>query len=985
MKCSRVRRGNWIEWALTALLCILPAPPGVAQAPENPSAGSASASHTEAAQAGARAATSMISESQLSGLPLNGRSYSQLATLQAGVSDSSASSASRGTSGGSLSMSGSRNTSNHFLLDGTSIMNAENSLPRSAAGVQLGSDAVMQVQVYSAGYSAEYGRSSGGVMNSITRSGSNELHGMGFWFLRNSQLDARNFFDRDANPPPFKRNQFGASLSGAMAKDRSFFLVSFEGLRDRLTETNVSFWPDAEARRGNLGPSRPLIPVAPSVRPYLNLMPLPNDRNEGGGIGRHVAPQYLPTTEDYLTLRLDQKITDRDSLFARYTFDDAEGEESQGSHLFKTVAETRQQYLTAVGTHIMNLRALVSFRFGYTRPSDVSYGVSLAGIPSALNFVPSWPIFGMISIPGLSNFGLNTNIPRSDSMDSFQFGSQMIVQQGPHALKFGTDLHRYRWDIYSDWQKGAQWSFNNLEGFLQAGPVGTGLNVALPGSDNRRLFRQNLFGFYLQDEYRFRPRLQISMGLRYETATRIVDAKQHNVFLRDLYRDAVVEYGDLFSRNPNLKNFSPRLGFTWSPWERRETMISAGAGIYYDTVLGYVANSRRTSDPFYQLSVSPNLNAASFFPVALNGPVGGPYLVQVFDYEHMHAGVVYRHNLTVQQPLPGGWRLQASYVGSRGNHLLRRFEANQFPLPDVQPDGSLFFPRDAATDNPVRGINRAFGSITVISSDAQSFYNALQVSANKSLGDRLSVQASYTYSKSVDDTSVGQQTNTGQYGWDRTMDRALSDFDIRQRMTLSYFATLPFGSGQPFLKNGAGGKIFGGWRLGGIVSLRNGAPFSAGASVRYAGYLFAAQRPNLIAGGENNPTSGVSAGCGPVNAAGRQVVAPGTELGTPDQYFDPCMFSAPAAGRVGTAGRNTLIAPYIFSMDLSVQRDFLLDSKRRLNFRAELFNVPNHPNFSSPSTTVFSGQLGNQTSTAGKITRTSTTSRQIQFALRFSF
>ena len=881
----------------------------------------------------------MISESMLSGLPLNGRSYSQLATLEAGVSDSSSSSASRGTGGGNLSMSGSRSTSNNFLIDGTNIMNAENGMPRSAAGVQLGSDAVMQVQVHSAGYSAEYGRSSGGVMNSITRSGSNDLHGMGFWYLRNSKLDARNFFDREANPPPFKRNQFGGSVSGAIARERSFFLVSYEGLRDRLTETIVSFWPDAAARLGDLGPSRPRVAVAPSVLPYLHLMPVPNDRGEGGGVGRHVAPQALPTSEDYLTTRLDHKLSDRDSLFVRYTIGDAEGEESQGSHLFRTVAQTRQQYLTTVGTRILNLRSLVSFRFGYTRPSDTSHSEMDVVVPESLYFLPNAPMFGQITIPGLSAFGPTTNIPRSDGTDSFQFGSHLIRQQGAHALKLGADFHRYRWDVYSDWQKGAQWAFNNLEGFLQAGPVGTSLFVALPGSENHRLFRQNLFALYVQDEYRLSSRLQLSMGLRYELAGKIIDELGRNVFLRDLWRDSVVQYGDYYSGNPNLKNFSPRLGFTWSPWENRQTVLSAGAGIYYDPILGYVGSSRRTSDPFYKISVNPNLNTANIFPNALSGPVGGPYLVQVMDYDHIHAGVVYRYNLTLQQPLPGGWRMQASYVGSRGNHLLRRFEANQFPLPLVEPDGSLLFPQ-AATASPVYGINPAFGSITLINSDAQSFYNALQVSGNKALGDRMSVQASYTYSRSVDDSSVGQTTNTGQYGWDRTMDRALSDFDIRQRLSVSYFLTLPFGGSQPLFNNGAAGKILGGWRLGGIVSLRNGTPFSAGVNVRYAGYLFQPQRPNLIPGGDNNPISGASAGCG--------LVAAGTELGTPEQYFDPCQFAPPQPGRVGTAGRNTLIAPSIFGMDLSVQRDFLLDSKRRLNFRADLFNVPNHPIFRRP-------------------------------------
>ena len=912
-----------------------------------------------------------INEDQLLGLPLNGRSYSQLATLQAGVSDSSSSSASRGVGGGSLSISGSRATSNHFLLDGTSIMNAENQVPRSAAGVQLGSDTVFQVQVLSVGYGAEYGRSSGGVLNSITRSGTSEFHGTLFEFFRNSKLDARNFFDRDSEPPPFKRNQFGFTLTGPLQKDRAFFLFSYEGLRDRLTETNVSFFPNEEARSGFPDSSgTPTVPIAPSVQPYLELYPVPNDIGLGRGVGRNVAPQFLPVNENFFTFRVDQKISDKDSFFARYTFDDATGEESQGTHLFQTAKETRQQYLTVVGTHIVNLQALAAFRFGYTRAIAFSTTRSLIDIPSSLSFFPEAPRLGQILIPGLSVFGPNVTIPRADNMDSFQFGSQMIVQRGSHALKFGVDVHRYRLDIFSDWQKGGQWTFNSLEGFLQAGPEGTGLTVTLPGSDNRRAFRQNLIAFYGQDEFRLNPRLQLNMGLRYEFASKINDLLEKTVFLRDVVRGTEVEYGDFFEGNPSLLNFAPRLGLTWSPWEGRETVVRSGIGIYYDPILGYVANSRRSSAPYYRMAVSPNLDTSAFFPNALEGPEV-PFLVQVMDHQDMNSGMVFRYHVTLEQPLPGGWRTQVSYVGSRGNHLLRRFEANQYPVPAVQQDGSLLFPKDAGPINP------AFGAITIINTDAQSFYNALQVSANKSLSSGLSLQASYTFSKSVDDSSVGQQTNTGQYPLRRTLDRSLSDFDIRHRLVFSYFYTLPFGSGQRWGNSGPLSKLLGGWRLGGIMNFRKGTPFSVESKARAEGYLFAANRPNLDGGARNNPVAGVSAGCGRINA--------GQTLGTPELYFDPCAFSAPPPGTLGNAGRNTLIAPSVFNMDISVQREFILDSVKRLQFRADIFNLPNHPNFTSPSPVVFSGRSGNRTSTAGRISRTATTSRQIQFALRFSF
>lgn len=917
------------------------------------------------------ASPNLINENQLLGLPLNGRSYSQLATLEAGVSDPSSSSASRGVSGGNLSVSGSRSTSNHFLLDGTTIMNAENQVPRSAAGVQLGSDTIFQVQVLSSGYGAEYGRSSGGVLNSITRSGTGQIHGSAFEYFRNSKLDTRNFFDKESQPPPFKRNQFGFTLTGPIKKERTFFLFSFEALRDRLTDTNVSFFPDEDARRGFPdAASRPTVPVAPGVEPYFSIIPLPNDIRVGGGVGRNIAPQFLPTNETYFSGRVDHKISTKDSLFVRYTFANATGQESQGTHIFASLNTTRQQYLTAVGTHIFSLRALDVVRFGYTRPHDEGDSLYAIPIPRRLYFVPETGIFGQIQIPGLSTFGPTSNIPRADNLQSFQFSNQVILQQGAHGLKFGGELHHYAWDIFSDWQKGAVWSFNNLEGFLQGGPVGTGLAVTLPGADNHRQYRQYMAAFYAQDEYRVSPRLLLSAGLRYEFVTKIVDKLGREVFIRDLLRSSRVEPGEFFSNNPSLRNIAPRLGFTWSPWGKNQTVISGGFGVYYDPILGYVATSRRSSTPFYNIAVNPSLDRA-FFPDPMAAAAGVRFLAQVFDYNGMKSPQVLRYNFTLQQPLPGEWRLQASYVGSRGNHLFRRFEANQFPVPVRVADGSLFFPKHAGAVNP------EFGSITVINSDAQSFYNALQVSANRSFSRNLSLQVSYTFSKSIDDSSVGHTTNTGQYGLDRIMDRALSDYDIRHRLVFNYFYNLPWGGGQSLLKQGVLSKVLGDWRIGGIVTFRTGTPFSVQANPRYKDYLFAATRPNLVAGASTNSVEGATAGCGRVKA--------GQKVGTPQLYFDPCAFSVPAPGIPGNAGRNTLIGPSVFDMDISLQREFLLDSKRRLQFRTDVFNLQNRTNFTAPSAVVFAGESGARTSTAGIISKTATTSRQIQFALRLSF
>ncbi|MBF8305319.1 MAG: TonB dep Rec protein [Acidobacteria bacterium] len=944
-----------------------------------------------------------ISELQLAGLPLNGRSYNQLATLQAGVADTAGEQSSRGVGGGSLTVAGGRPTSNNFLLDGTNIMDTGNRVPRSAAGVQLGADSVFQVQVFSANSGAEYGRGSGGTLNSITLSGGSQFHGTLFEYFRNNKLDAPNYFDRDplkagfrTDPPPFKRNQFGFTLTGPVRRERTFFMGSFEALRDRLTTTDFTFLPDAQARLGFPDANGiPAVPVHPKVEPYLALYPMPNLGSIGGGIGRHAAPVFLPTDENFFAVRVDHAVSERDSFFTRYTFDDASGTDAQSLFLFRTFTQSRQQYLTLVETHIFSLRTLNSLRLGYTRPVNAIESLSSLEIPQSLYFVRGAPQFGQIEIPGLPTFGPQFTTPEANVMNSFQFADDVVAQRGAHTLKFGFEAHRYRWDVSNGALKSAIWSFNSLLSFLRAGPDGTVLDVTLPGSDNRKGFRQTLAGFYAQDGYRVSPRLELTLGLRYEFTTIISEKNGRLVYLPDPLRDTEIRIGPMLPENPSLRNFSPRLGFRWSPGRDRNTVLAGGFGVYYDPLLEYVVDLTKNSAPFYKRAVAPNFDASGTFPDAAAAaaliPFGTPFTVETLDYHHMRTPSVLRYNASLQQSLPGGWRAEASYVGARGNHLYRGYETNLFPFPVERADGSLFLPPNSGPMNP------AFGPIAVVSSDAQSFYNSLQLSAAKVAGQSFSLQANYSYSKSVDDSS---NTNTGpgaspgrQYPLRRTLDRGLSDFDLRHRLAVNYLFTLPVGRGKRWLKSGVLSEILGGWRLGGIVLFRSGTPFHPLVNVRTPGFLFAANRPNLRPGRSNNPTSGVSAGCrGFEFAAGRV-------LGGPELYFDPCSFGnetphplvgdAPEPGTLGNTGRNTILGPSVFSLDLSLQKEFLLGGERRLQFRAEFFNLPNHPNFASPprsSAVLFSGSSGRSNGqTAGQIVRSITTARQIQFALRFSF
>ena len=1014
---------------------------GFGALPAQSQSGAAPSQTPEQASGDSSKSQNRISEDQLVGLPMNGRSYSQLATLEAGISNTSSESSSRGVGGGSINVSGARGTANVFLLDGTNVMGTENQSPRSAAGVQLGSDSVLQVHVFGTNYSAEYGRGSGGVLNSITRSGSSEFHGSLFEYFRNSKLDARNFFDTGSNPPPFKRNQFGFTLSGPIKRDKTFFMFSFEALRDRLTETDNSSFPDLNARVGVITSIRdgkvvvdnPCVSpntdqagksycVHPNVRPYVDLFPVPNGEPLGGGVSEHRFPRFEPSDDEFAVLRIDHQFSLRDSLFARYAFDDARTTGSGSTYLFQQRQNSRNQYLTVNETHFFSAGTINSFRFGYTRPSEDNYNVSHISIPRSLFFISDAPDFGQLSIPRVSGFGPGSGGPSATIFDTLQFSDDVVLQRGLHTLKFGGQVHRYYADTFTNSNRAGNWSFNSLDSFLQSGPEGTNLVGVLPGSSNRQFWRQTLFGFYGNDSFALRPNLRIDLGLRYEFSTLIHDKDGKSVFIVDPWTAKEASIGPYLDHNPSIKNLSPRLGLSWSLGGSRNTVVRAGFGIYYDQILPYVVSQQKASAPYYKKTVRTNFNAsgkdASGNPLPYAFPNADAVLQglalqsQVMDYQNFRSTMVHRYDMEIQTELSGGWNTRFSYVGARANHLYRRYEINLYPAPVIRADGTVFLPpqcnqlqrvdssgrvdanyaADLAVCRPYAGpMNPNFtGGLSYQSSDAQSFYNSLRIAANKRLTSGASLSASYTFSKSVDDitSSGGSDVGSGgQYPLMRTIERGLSDFDSRHNLSFNYFYPLPFGRGQSWLASGPAAAIIGGWRLGGIVRYRTGTPLSPGLSVRKPGYLFEATRPNLAPGQSNDPaTEGLSAGCGANNAT-----FAGDELGTPRRYFDPCNYVFPGFGNIGNAGRNTITGPNLFATDVSLQRDFSVGGDRRLQFRMEMFNFINHTNFSGPrgsALSVFTGITAGVpriNSSAGRISGTSTTARQVQFALRLSF
>ena len=325
----------------------------------------------------------------------------------------------------------------------------------------------------------------------------------------------------------------------------------------------------------------------------------------------------LPTNEIFFVGRLDYRLRDQDAWFGRYSFDDADRKAvSDASPAFPARTESRQQYLTLTETHFFSPSLLNTFRASYTRPVTQSRSEPTVNIAASLYFVPGAPQFGRIVVPGLTSFGPGTNTPSARTMNSFQFADDLLRSRGAHTMRLGMLVERFQWNVFDHPNAGAEWSFSSLDSFLQAGPeASTDLRVALPGSVSERAYRQTLFAFYGQDEYKMRPDFTVSLGLRYEFTTMIHDAKGRDVFLRDELRDSDPQVGQLLGKNPSLRSLAPRIGLAWAPMAK--TVVRAGFGMYYDQIFEYMVDSQKTTVPFFQLAVRPNFSSAATFPNAI--------------------------------------------------------------------------------------------------------------------------------------------------------------------------------------------------------------------------------------------------------------------------------------------------------------------------------------------------------------------------------
>ncbi|MBI4454892.1 MAG: TonB-dependent receptor [Acidobacteria bacterium] len=891
--------------------------------------------------------SALVDEKKIRDLPLNGRSYTQLALLQPGVIRTASASFNTLSGGGEkLVIGGARPMNTIFYLDGTDIRDSFGRTPGSAAGQNLGVETIREFSVLTSVFSAEFG-GSGGVINTVSKSGTNELHGSVFEFLRNSALDARNFFDPGKNPPPFKRNQFGFAVGGPMRRDQTFFFGSYEGLRERLNTSNVIRVPDTAAREGRL-PSGP-VTIPPLIKKYLDAMPLPNGRIFNDGTGEFTGPQNRPIDEDYYMVKVDHQLSGTDSFYVRYTFDDATQVSPQSFPQFFVDSATRYQYVTIEENKVISSGLLNTFRFSFTRSNGGSKNRA-ENVDPSLSLIPLPDrLAPQTNIPALSQFGTNFIGDRTVIQNVFQFTDKLSYVTGRHSIKTGVDFSRIQQNGFSAYLKHGQARFNSYREFLE-GKI-FAWQFLVPGTGTIRGFRQNVFALYVVDDIRVSSKFTLNLGLRWEFAASPTEVAGRVANLRDLLHDTAPTIGDPFFRVSKV-NLDPRVGLAWDPFGTAKTAIRAGWGIFHQQVTPAVWNVSIMQMPPFQTRaqfVNPPLPPPSSF----SGPSAANPSPTEFN---LSTPDMMQWNLTAQQQFWGGTVVSASYVGSRGIHLPGAQNVNIARFTTL-PDGRKFWPENSPRFNP------AFSSMELRSFGGTSSYNSFQIGVNKRFSGGLQLQGSYTFGSNIDLVSDIQ---SGAYSdpYDLKRDRGLSDNDVKHNLSLNWTYDLPAGS----TLGGIAGAVLGRWQINGLLNVASGRHSLVSGSVNRSRNLnlFAPasnlERPDLRPGMSNNPV-----------------------LGGPDRYLDASPFQLQEPGTLGNLGRNTITGPGLATFDFSLVKNVHMTETRYVQFRAEFFNLFNQANFGLPNVTVFNDASGIPSGSFGRISSTVTTSRQIQFALKLLF
>jgi len=931
----------------------------------------------------------LVGERQVKDLPLNGRSYDELLTLNPGVINftwekTGGVGISNSVVGNMFSVAGNRPQQNLFLLNGVEFTGAaENNMQPGGTSQQLlGVDAVREFNLLCDTYGPQYGKRPGGQVIIVTQSGTNNWHGTAFEFLRNSDFDARNFFDQ-ASIPHFARNQFGGSLGGPVQKDKTFLFGNYEGFRQHLGLTDVTLVPDNNARAGLLpGPNGTLVNVgvASGVAPLLSLWPVQSpNAPDFGGIAESFSNPLQTIREDFGTTRLDHLFSEKDSLAAVYTVDDS-ADISPTINPYSTDLESlREQVISLEETRVFSPTVINTARFGFSRASYFYTGeptpnTPAASVPSLLVGRPVGAVViggsaasnptAQLSLAG-SNNGSNLDIARN----LFTYEDRVTVTKGRHRVSVGAWFQRLRSNENLALSQYGQATFTSLTTFLE-GTVGTFLFDPTPTWLG---WRSLLGAWYLEDEIRLSPKSTLSLGFRDEFTNGWDEA--HGRGANFVFNDGVIVTqprvaNSVFTSNNAKFLPQPRIGLAWSPF-RTKTVVRAGFGMYNDLqdALGYRLDQNAPFNPTDSIASLP----VSQLPFNPGAPLPSSAKVLPGGVQpNLQTPTLVSYSLRIQQELTPNTSFSVGFVGSHGYHEIVSLDANEpfpticpaAPCPASLPAGTYYIPSGAPKANP------ALGNTWSWFSEGVSSYNALLLDFTHRFSGGLALRGVYTWSKVLDDgdslnaTAAGNAPGLVMNPFNLHADWGPATFDVRNVAVINGSYELPFGRGKAFMNGFGGGRnaLVSGWSLNSIVTLQDGFPFT----------------PELSFNPSNNGDTR-----NPVRPSLNPAFSGPVILGSPNQYFNPNAFLVPPNGTYGNLGRDAFIGPGLTTLDFSLLKDTKIAEKLGLQFRAEFFNALNRADFNTPNLIVFTSAAGVPSPTAGVITSTSTTSRQIQFGVKF--
>ena len=860
-------------------------------------------------------------------VPLNGRYFLDLGLLVPGsvTAPQGAFSASpmRGRGALAINTAGNREETVNYLINGITI----NNLTNSSIGFQPPISSVQEFKVDNSTFSAENGQSSGAIVNIATRSGANQFHGELFEFLRNDALDARNFFNfTSSEPPPFKRNQFGGHLGGPIVRNRTFFFFSYEGLRQRQgLDLNSLVLSDAQRSSA----------ADPVITKLIELIPRANFIDSSGA-PRFISSATAPVNVDYWTIDIGHNLSEKDRLHGYYGIQRIEqGEPARTGNTipgFGFYAPWQNQIFTLNETHAFGPALVNVARFGFNRmfatqtpraqlnPAD--FGI-LNGITAPIG-LPQISIAG-----GGLNFGGPANSPSGRGDTTFVVADAISYLRGRHVFKSGGE---YRQFLNNNFRMGTgAFNFPTVAAFLD----GTANSFSVTLGNQRSSTAEGALGFFVQDNFRFRPNLTLELGLRYEW--NMTPTERYDRFIVfDPDSASLIRVGTHIDEiyHQNNKNFQPRLGFAWDPFKDGRTSVRAAYAILVDQPMTSVVTGTSANPP---MAIPFTFTGPIRFDNAINVARAAGLAPQTVDHAFDNA-YMQSWNLNVQRELTPDLAVMVGYFGSKGTHLILRRNINQ-PVNGIRPYAAL---------SPLSPIlpGTPLDNITQVESTGNSSYNGLWVTANQRLARGLQFNASFTWSKSLDYNSFSSGGVVVQNSYDLRADRGLSDFDARYRVVVSAMYELPF----------RGNNLVEGWQVAAIIQAQSGNPV------------------NIVT--SNSSVNGV------VNTLRPDVTGPITKIGDVDRWFDTSVFMPVA--QLGSLGRNIVIGPGFSNTDFSVIKNTKVGERMRAQFRAEFFDLFNHPNFGQPGRVVGSPGFGRITSTRFP-TGESGSSRQVQFALKLIF